>query len=139
VYRRVARRRLPRNERWGLSPRQFAKIVRRPVRDLPHDFASQLENVDVVVLKRPAAAQLHAMRIGAGHSLLGLYVGTDLAHRGSGYTFALPDRIFIYQEPIERIARNEAALIELVRHTVLHELAHHFGISDARLREIGSY
>jgi predicted Zn-dependent protease with MMP-like domain len=74
-----------------------------------------------------------------GYTLLGLYSGTDLTRRGGWYNFALPDRIFVFQQPLEAIARSEEDLVERVRHTVLHEVAHHFGISDERLHELERY
>ena len=70
---------------------------------------------------------------------MALYRGVPLTARGSGYNMTLPDRIVIFQRPLEQLARDEAHLYELVRHTVQHEIAHHFGISDERLRALGAY
>ncbi|HZQ38744.1 MAG TPA: metallopeptidase family protein [Dehalococcoidia bacterium] len=126
-------------ERRAIARRRFESLVRRAVRSIPPDLAQRLENVDIVVKTRPSAAQLSAGRVPAGHTLLGLYVGTDLSRRGGAYTFAMPDRIFIFQEPLERLAKNEDELTARIRQTVLHEIAHHFGISDARLHEIDRY
>lgn len=126
-------------ERRAIARRRFEGLVRRAVRHLPSEIAARMENIDIVVKLRPSAAQLGAGGVAAGHTLLGLYVGTDLSRRGGAYTFALPDRIFIFQEPLERLSRDEAELTGRIRQTVLHEIAHHFGISDARLREIDRY
>ncbi|HLZ72084.1 MAG TPA: metallopeptidase family protein [Dehalococcoidia bacterium] len=126
-------------ERRAISRRRFESLVRRAMRSIPSELAQRLENVDIVVKTRPSPGQLSAGRVPAGHTLLGLYVGTDLTRRGSAYSFAMPDRIFIYQEPLERLARNEDDLTARIRQTVLHEIAHHFGISDARLHEIDRY
>jgi len=126
-------------ERRRISRHRFDGIVRRALRDLPPAFAARLENVDVVVRARPSARQLEQAHLSPGHTLLGLYVGTDLTRRGDGYNFALPDRVFIFQQPLEGLAESEADLIARVRHTVLHEIAHHFGISDERLHEIDRY
>ncbi|HEY8820042.1 MAG TPA: metallopeptidase family protein [Dehalococcoidia bacterium] len=126
-------------ERRSVSRRRFESLVRRALKDLPAEFAGRLENIDIVVRARANDDQLHAGKTQPRQTLLGLYVGTDLTRRGYGYNFALPDRIFIFQQPLERIARDEEHLTELVRHTVLHELAHHFGIDDDRLHEIGRY
>jgi len=71
--------------------------------------------------------------------LLGHYRGVPLPNRGSGYSGILPDKITIYRRPLERRARTPAELVEMVRHTVWHEVAHHFGIDDQRLRELGKY
>ena len=126
-------------ERRAIARRRFEGLVRRAVRRLPPELATRMENVDLVVKLRPSAAQLGSGGVGVGHTLLGLYVGMDLSRRGGAYTFALPDRIFIFQEPHERLAHDEGELTARIRQTVLHELAHHFGISDARLREIDRY
>ncbi|MHB8573897.1 MAG: metallopeptidase family protein [Dehalococcoidia bacterium] len=126
-------------ERRAVSRRRFETIVRRSLRHLPPELAARLENVDIVVRMRPSSSHLRSGRVPPGHTLLGLYVGTDLTRRDSGYNFALPDRILIFQEPLEQLARDEQDLIDKVRHTVLHEVAHHFGISDDRLRELEAY
>jgi predicted Zn-dependent protease with MMP-like domain len=126
-------------ERRAVSRRRFESLVRRALRDLPPDFAARLDNIDIIVKLRPSRSQLGRSGVSEGSTLLGLYVGTDLSRRGGAYTFVLPDRIFIFQEPLEQLARNEEDLVHRVRSTVLHELAHHFGISDARLREIDRY
>lgn len=126
-------------ERRAISRRRFEGLVRRALRSIPPDLAARLENVDIVVRTRPSPAQLSAGCVPAGHTLLGLYIGTDLSRRGGAYTFAMPDRIFIFQEPLERLSKNDDELTERIRHTVLHEIAHHFGISDARLHEIDRY
>ena len=71
--------------------------------------------------------------------LLGLYHGVPLPQRGQGYYGLLPDKITIYRLPLLRSVRTPEELAERVRHTVWHEIAHHFGISDERLRELGKY
>jgi predicted Zn-dependent protease with MMP-like domain len=79
------------------------------------------------------------MGVPPGGTLLGLYQGTPLPVRNSGYTMTLPDRIFLYRRPLEAISRDDEDLVRQIRRTVLHELAHHFGIDDDRLTEIGAY
>lgn len=116
---------------------RFEGLVRRAIRGLPAVFGERIENLDVVVERRPSARRLAQGRVGPHHTLLGLYVGVPQTHRGSGYTYALPDRIIIFQEPIEERCNSEDALVEQVRATVVHEIAHHFGISDERLAELG--
>jgi predicted Zn-dependent protease with MMP-like domain len=125
-------------ERRAVSRRRFEGMVRRALAGLPEPFASRLQNIDVIVRSRPTAAQLRQAGLPPGQTLLGLYSGVDLTRRGD-YSFALPDRIFIFQQPLERIAADERDLEQKVRHTVLHEIAHHFGISDERLHQIGRY
>jgi predicted Zn-dependent protease with MMP-like domain len=106
---------------------------------LPPDIQEKLENVEVVVEWRPSLAQLRRLGLGPGHTLFGLYEGVPLTGRTSGYGMVLPDKITIFRQPIEARCRSDDQVRQKVRRTVLHELAHHFGISDRRLRELGVY
>jgi predicted Zn-dependent protease with MMP-like domain len=109
------------------------------VAGLPPALRDRIDNVDIIVRGRPTAAELHLAGVPRGGTLLGLYHGTPLPHRNSGYTMMLPDRIYLYRQPLEAMCRTDEELVAQIRRTVLHELAHHFGISDARLAEIGAY
>lgn len=101
---------------------------------IPEALGVQMENVAVTVEDWPSEEQL-AGRMG---TLLGLYQGVDLTHRSPlGYSGVAPDRITIFRGPLCRLARDEVDLARHVRVTVLHEVGHHFGMSDARLRELG--
>ncbi|MCI0855712.1 MAG: metallopeptidase family protein [Chloroflexi bacterium] len=115
---------------------RFEELVRRGLDLIPDEIHARMSNVDIEVQDLPSAQQLAAAGVPQGHTLLGLYVGIPLTRRTSGYNMVMPDRIIIFQRPLERISRNEAALVERVRDTVIHEVAHHFGISDERLDEI---
>ena len=97
---------------------------------LPRELRDRISNVEVVVEDEPPA----------GQPLLGLYQGIPLTRRGSGYNGALPDKITIFRGPLERLYGGDADVLRgQIRHVVLHEFAHHFGISDARLIEIDRY
>jgi len=120
-----------------VSRRLFERLVRRAVRDLPSPFRESLKNLDIVVERRPSARRLRDARVPHGHTLLGLYQGVPQTRRGDWYNFALPDRIIIFQEPIEERCNSVRELVAQVRATVIHEIAHHFGIDDARLAELG--
>ena len=113
----------------------FEDLVAEALDSLPDDIASKMENVDVVVEDEPPIEMLQQMH--RGHTLLGLYHGIPLTQRGTWYTSAMPDKISIYRGPITRLARTPERIKEQVRRTVIHEIGHHFGISDARLRELG--
>jgi predicted Zn-dependent protease with MMP-like domain len=115
---------------------QFEELVRRALTELPEEIAQRMSNVDVEVQDWPTPGQLASLGVGDRGALLGLYQGIPLTRRTSGYNLVPPDRITIFQGPLERISRDEADLVERVRATVIHEVAHHFGISDQRLREI---
>jgi len=107
------------------------------VASLPPDLLRRVENVTVVVRRRPAPRDLRAAGVPAGDTLLGLYTGVPLTHRGSNYHLVTPDHIAIFQEPIEDLCRTDEEVRDQVRKTVLHELGHYFGIDDHRLHELG--
>jgi predicted Zn-dependent protease with MMP-like domain len=124
----------------SLPRTKFEKIVAKVLDELPEDFADKLEqgNVGVVVRDRPTAEELGAVGAGPGMTLLGLYQGVPPARRGINYSLVLPDNISIYKEPIERFCQETGEGVpETVRRVVLHEIAHHFGIQEKRLRELG--
>jgi predicted Zn-dependent protease with MMP-like domain len=110
--------------------RRFEALVADALDGLPQWIRERLENVAVVVEDDPPHGQ---------PSLLGLYRGIPLTRRGGAYAGVLPDRITLYRRTIEAVSRSDDDLRERVRHTVVHEFAHHFGISDDRLRELGRY
>jgi predicted Zn-dependent protease with MMP-like domain len=114
----------------------FEELVRQALDTVPGEIAQRIDNVDVQVEDWPSSQQLTSARVPPGRTLLGLYQGIPLTKRNSGYNLVPPDRITIFQGPIERITQNEGELVDRVRAVVVHEVAHHFGISDARLSEI---
>ena len=117
---------------------QFEQLVRQALRGLPEEIAQYMNNVDVEAEDEPSGAQLASLGVPDGSTLLGLYQGVPLTQRTSGYNLVPPDRIIIFQGPLERSSSDESDLIARVRATVVHEVAHHFGISDERLHEIES-
>ena len=116
----------------NLKRARFSRLVARALDELPAEFRDRLRNVDVVILDEPRDEQ----RPEDGSELLGLYEGVPLTGRGSGEPY-LPDRISIFRGPIERMTSSPKKQAEIVKDTVIHEIAHHFGISDERLRELG--
>jgi predicted Zn-dependent protease with MMP-like domain len=116
---------------------QFILLVRRALRDIPPPFSDHLKQVDIVVKRRPTRDDLAQADLGRHESMYGFYRGVPLVDRGSAYTMVAPDVIDIYQEPLEEDFPDEAELIEEIRTTVLHEIAHFFGIDDDRLEELG--
>jgi predicted Zn-dependent protease with MMP-like domain len=117
----------------------FEALVAEALDRLPPDIQEKLENVEVVVEWRPSPSLLRRLGLRPGDTLFGLYEGVPLTQRTSGYGLVLPDKITIFRQPIEAYSRSDEQVRRRVRHTVLHELAHHFGISDDRLRELGVY
>jgi predicted Zn-dependent protease with MMP-like domain len=115
---------------------RFEELVAQAIDSLPDDFREKLDNVAVVVEEFPSPRE--ARRHGrGGRLLLGLYQGQPLTRRDSRYGMVFPDKITIYQANVESICRSDSEIREEVRKTVLHEIAHHFGIDDARLHELG--
>jgi predicted Zn-dependent protease with MMP-like domain len=113
---------------------QFERLVAEAIDTLPDDFRDRMDNVAVVVEDYPSPRE--ERRFGRGR-LLGLYQGQPLTRRDSRYGMVVPDKITIYQGNIEAICRTDAEVRDQVRRTVLHEIAHHFGIDDHRLRDLG--
>jgi predicted Zn-dependent protease with MMP-like domain len=106
---------------------------------LPDEFRERIANLEVGVEDIALSGDLARAGTPRGATLLGVYRGVPLSRRGAHYNMALPDRIVIFRLPIQHMARDEADLYERVRRVVLHEVAHYFGISDERLREIDAY
>jgi len=120
-----------------LRRRRFEALVRQALTTLPPDLLQMLDNVAIVVEDWPSEDELTLAGLGPEETLFGLYIGVPLTERTSSYTLALPDKIIIYQGPLEESCQTTAELVKEVRTTVIHEVAHHFGISDARLTELG--
>jgi len=108
----------------------FEECVAAALESLPEDLRGFMSNVELVVEDEPPR----------GSRLLGLYQGVPLTRRGSSYAAVPPDKITIFRGPLERIyGRDSERLRAEIRRVVLHEIAHHFGLSDDRLRELGRY
>jgi predicted Zn-dependent protease with MMP-like domain len=115
---------------------RFLRLVRQALAGLPPPFRERLSNLDIVVKRWPGVDDLREGGLGPGETLYGLYSGVPLTER-SEYGFVLPDKITIFQQSLERDFPDQAELVEEVRKTVLHEIAHHFGLSDEKLAEMG--
>jgi predicted Zn-dependent protease with MMP-like domain len=109
---------------------RFDELVAEALDSLPDWVLDRLENVEILVEERPPRRE---------PNLLGLYHGIPLTKRGAGYAGVLPDTITLYRRTIEGVARDEDHLRSLIAHTVEHEVAHFFGISDDRLRDMDAY
>jgi predicted Zn-dependent protease with MMP-like domain len=113
-----------------ISRVRFDELVAEAMDSLPDWVLARLENVEILVEDRPPRRE---------PNLLGLYHGIPLTKRGAGYAGVLPDTITLYRSTIERVARDEEHLRSLIAHTVEHEVAPFFGISDDRLRDMDAY
>ena len=113
----------------------FEKLVQNCLRRLPRRFKQKLENIAIEIEDRPSPDLLKDMGIESG-TLFGLYQGVPLTKRAWNYGNMLPDRIVIYQQPIEAVASSSEGIEEIVGDTVMHEIGHYFGFSDYELGEM---
>jgi len=120
-----------------LTETEFEELVVAALDTLPEELLQLMNNVEVTVDRSPSRLQMR--RAGVRHgTLLGLYEGIPLTARSSSsYSLVMPDKITIFQRPIESICTTQDEIVAQVRKTVIHEVAHHFGIGEERLRELG--
>mgnify|MGYP001077031838 CR=1 FL=1 len=118
---------------------RFEELVSEAVEGLPDKFKESLRNISIMVADWPTREQLDEVGMKRRQDLLGLYEGVPLTRRSRGYQMVLPDRITVFQRPIELHCRSDDRIVERIQRTVQHEIAHYFGISDDRLREIDRY
>ena len=117
---------------------EFEELVRSALDDLPEEFAQHLDNVAIVVEDEPDAGLMRSLGLHPRRdTLFGLYQGVPLTHRGASYGNVLPDKISIYYRPLVRHCRSPEQVRRQVRTTVIHEIAHYFGMDDAAIRDLG--
>lgn len=116
----------------GIGYDEFVEIAETTLAELPDELAGLLDNVAIVVDEWPEDASPYA-----SNTMYGLYEGVPLTERDSGYNAMLPDRITIFRGPLQRDFATQGELEEQIRITIFHELAHHFGFDEERLRELG--
>ena len=113
---------------FDVDPDRFEALVVQALEQVPTTIQARMDNVALFIEDEPPADEPH---------LLGLYDGIPLTDRGETYSGMLPDRIMVFRNPILEMCDSEADVIREVRVTVVHEIAHHFGIDDDRLDELG--
>jgi len=113
---------------------KFEAMVAAGIDAIPEQFASKMANIAVTWAEAPDFWQRMKARLSPGRLLLGLYEGVPKTRRGNYYSGALPDKITIFKRPLELLAADEQHLAKLVRDTVWHEVAHHFGLSDREIQ-----
>ena len=112
-----------------MDPERFDALVDQALDQIPEEIASLVHNLVVLVEEEPPDNE--------PDDLLGLYEGVALTERDGSVAMELPDRVFIFRGPLLDFCASEEELVKEVRITVVHEIAHHFGIDDARLHELG--
>ncbi len=120
-----------------LAADAFEGLVAEAVNALPEWVREQMDNIEITIAPWPSAAQLRSVNVRGGETLLGLYEGVPLTKRGRGYNLTPPDRITLFQRPLELQAGDPSHLVRIIQQTIIHEIAHHFGISDEKLDQLG--
>jgi predicted Zn-dependent protease with MMP-like domain len=122
-----------------MSQETFERLVAEALDDLPQEIQERLNNVDVTIEDWADAGTLKRAGLRHPMQLLGFYHGVPQTKRSHSYGLVLPDKITIYRRPIEMRSRTREETRAIIRQVVRHEIAHHFGIDDTRLRELGAY
>ncbi|MBI3984437.1 MAG: metallopeptidase family protein [Candidatus Levybacteria bacterium] len=116
-----------------MDDKKFKQLISEALDSLPKEFAQKLNNIGVVVEDTPTPHQLKKVGLPPWALLFGLYEGIPQTKRGVYYSH-IPDKITIFKNSIERVARTEEEIRAQVRATVIHEIGHHFGLSDEQLK-----
>jgi predicted Zn-dependent protease with MMP-like domain len=119
-----------------MTEEAFEELVARAIDGLPKWVREHMDNVEILTAPWPTPSQLAAAGTAHGELLLGLYEGVPLIRRGRGYNLVPPDRITLFQGPLELQAYDNVDLMRAVRRTIIHEIAHHFGFSEEHLDEL---
>jgi predicted Zn-dependent protease with MMP-like domain len=119
-----------------LTRKEFEELVALAVMGLPKSLKDRMENVDMVVENRAPQYLLLEMGLRSSYELLGLYQGVPVDRRGFYYGNVLPDKITLFQDPIESICKTKKEIEEKVKEVIIHEVGHYFGLNDERLREL---
>jgi len=112
----------------------FEKLVREGIDAIPQEHLKKLDNVEIVIEDNPTSEQIKKLKIRKNYSLLGLYEGIPKTERW-GYAQVLPDKITIFKNQIEKMTQSEEEIKKLVKDTVWHEIAHHFGMNEKQVRK----
>jgi predicted Zn-dependent protease with MMP-like domain len=119
-----------------MKERQFEQLVGRALESLPAQFQELMDNVAIFIEDHPSHTMLRDLGMSPGETLLGLYQGVPQTERTTRYELVTPDRITLFKRPIEDSCDTDDEVAEQIRRTILHEVGHHFGIDDERLKEI---
>lgn len=120
-----------------VSRDEFEQLVADALATLPPEILNRMDNVAITVQEWPSRSQLDSSRVPLGSTLFGLYQGVPLTRRSSHYGLVPPDRITIFRGPLTRYFATPEAIAEQVRKTVVHEIAHHFGMGEAQIAQLG--
>jgi predicted Zn-dependent protease with MMP-like domain len=110
---------------------QFDAMITKALDSLPQVYIKKMQNVAIVIADEPTAEQRQKLKLRCNQSLFGLYEGIPLTQRGMGYNLVLPDKITLFKNPMLHFSPSQKELQEQIRHTLWHEIAHHFGLDHA--------
>lgn len=123
-----------------MERKEFEDLVIKALNEIPKIFKDKLENVDVTIEDEPNMDTVKALGLGSRGHLLGLYRGVPLKSRTHYYGMVMPDKITLYKANIERSCKaTKEDIYKKINHVIQHEIGHHFGISDQRLKDLGVY
>lgn len=114
----------------------FDAIISNALDELPEQYVNNMKNVAIVIADEPTAEQRVQLKLQCNQTLFGLYEGIPLTKRGAGYNLVLPDKITIFKNPILHASIDINAFKKQVKHTLWHEIAHHYGLGHDRIHEI---
>ena len=120
-----------------MTIKEFEQLVSQAIKEIPDSFLKKLKNVEIVVEEEPSQKQVRELKLKNNVLLFGLYQGVPQTERW-GYGQVLPDKITIFKKPIEKQAQSRQEVANLVKETVWHEIAHHFGLDEKRVRQVES-
>ena len=119
-----------------VSEELFEKMIGEAMDTLPERFLGSVDNVAITWENEPSPQQREKLRLRGDQTLFGLYEGIPLIRRGSGYSMVLPDKITLFRLPIVHYAQNIDDVRKQVKHTLWHEIAHHYGLDHDRIHEL---
>ena len=117
-----------------MDKEKFEELIKEGIDAIPERFLEKMDNVDIVIEDRPSEEQIKKLKLGKYSRLFGLYEGIPQTKRGY-YSGVLPDKITIFKKPIEEVTFSDEQIKEIVKNTVWHEIAHHFGMDEERVRK----
>jgi predicted Zn-dependent protease with MMP-like domain len=120
----------------NISDEDFAQIAGQALDSLPDKFLKYIRNVAIVYADEPTQQQRERLKLQHNQTLFGLYEGIPQVQRGAGYNMVLPDKITIFKLPLFYASHNQDELRQNIRHTLWHEIAHHFGLGHDRIHEL---
>jgi len=121
-----------------MTDEQFGKLVNEAMDELPQKYIKNLDNVAIVYEDEPTPDQIQKLQLRYGHVLFGLYEGIPRTQRGAGYNLVIPDKITIFKNAAIRFSANLEQLKANIKHTLWHEIAHHYGLDHKRIHELES-